>query len=146
MNISFENVMIIVGLFCAIASLAIGIDAGFDILLLGSVLVISGLLGASMSSSTVSLVVAIILSIGYVFLGRKFIKQKFLIATTKTNIDNAVGRVGLVVKDISEDSAGIVKIDSEEWRASSDGGIKAGEKVIVKSVEGVGLNVEKTAK
>lgn len=56
-------------------------------------------------------------------------------------IENLINRVGLVVEEINP--MGQIKIGNEIWRAEGDEFIGEGEKVIIRSMEGLRLKVEK---
>jgi membrane-bound ClpP family serine protease len=56
-------------------------------------------------------------------------------------MESLINRVGLVVEDINP--TGQIKIGTEFWKAESDEFIRKEEKVIVKSIEGLFLKVEK---
>lgn len=56
-------------------------------------------------------------------------------------IENLINRVGLVVEEINP--MGQIKIGNEIWRAEGDEFIGEGEKVIIRSMEGLCLKVEK---
>ena len=62
-----------------------------------------------------------------------------------TNIDAVIGKRGFIVKEITPQEVGIVKVKGEEWTAVSlndNETIKIGSEVVVKSIEGVKLIVE----
>lgn len=63
-----------------------------------------------------------------------------------TNYDRVLGQHGEVIKKISSDSYGEVKVIGTIWTAVSDDEIDVGEKVIVKRVDGVKLVVEREEK
>jgi len=54
-----------------------------------------------------------------------------------------VGKTGLAKTDLTAGGSGIVLIASDIWNATSDEAIRAGEKVVVTSIEGVKVNVRK---
>jgi membrane protein implicated in regulation of membrane protease activity len=64
-----------------------------------------------------------------------------------TNVDQVLGRTGLVTERIAPHAAGMVRVGDELWRASlknDDEGaaaIEPGATVVVDSVEGVTLKV-----
>lgn len=71
---------------------------------------------------------------------RKFIKMK----EVKTNADRLVGMTAIVTEDICNEKAqGAVKISGITWTARSEDGSKiaAGEKVIIRKIEGSKLIV-----
>jgi membrane protein implicated in regulation of membrane protease activity len=69
--------------------------------------------------------------------------DKLKIGSIKTNADSLVGRKALVVKEISADEKGQVKINGQIWTAAaSDGGsIKENSTVLIEKIEGVTLFV-----
>jgi len=65
------------------------------------------------------------------------------IISYKTNIDKLIGQKAVVVRSITPDTAGLVRINDEDWRASSDDVLFEKDKCTVDSVEGVTLLVSK---
>ena len=63
-----------------------------------------------------------------------------------TNIDKLHGKTGVIIRTVTSDTAGMVRLDDEDWRAVSDELIYEKEKVKIKSIEGVSLIVEKIKK
>jgi membrane protein implicated in regulation of membrane protease activity len=61
----------------------------------------------------------------------------------KTNIDAVMGKHGVVYRHITRTEAGFVKVESEEWRASSSEEIGEGEEIEVIGVKGVTLQVRR---
>ncbi len=61
----------------------------------------------------------------------------------KTNIDAIFGKRGIVHQRITRAEAGFVKVESEEWRASSKEDIEEGQEIEVIGVGGVTLQVRK---
>ncbi|MFC2000226.1 NfeD family protein [Chloroflexota bacterium] len=61
----------------------------------------------------------------------------------KTNIDAVIGKRGIVYQRITRIEAGFVKLENEEWRASSKEDIEEGEEIEVVSVKGVTLQVRR---
>ncbi|MBQ4630564.1 MAG: NfeD family protein [Clostridia bacterium] len=75
-----------------------------------------------------------------------FIKKHRQQKSVATNYDMIIGKTAIVTDDISGDKfAGSVKVGGKEWSAVSETGddIYAGEKVVVKSISGVKLVVDK---
>lgn len=143
LEISPFLLFIIAGLILIASELLIGIEAGFDLVLLGTILIISGITGNFTGDLTSSIITAAVLSVVYIAFGRQIVKRKLTVKTQKTNIDNMIGKIGTVLTKISPDSAGQIKLDSEKWRASADQTINPDEKVKVVSIEGVTMHVEK---
>jgi membrane protein implicated in regulation of membrane protease activity len=129
-----------------LAELVLGIQTGFDLLLIGSIMVISGLVGLFTGSETLMLLLAIGLSVLYIAVGRKRIRQKITTVTKKTNIDKLMGATGTVVRDINPDTAGLVRVNDERWRASAEEVLYEGDTVVIEGIEGVTVIVHKLQK
>ncbi|NMB57259.1 hypothetical protein GYA19_04995 [Candidatus Beckwithbacteria bacterium] len=140
------NLFLLLGLVFIFSELFIGINTGFELVLLGSIFILSSIVGIVFGNITIMFILIIVLSIIYFFYGRKMIKKQIIVLTHKTNIDNLIGRTAIVTKNIDKHEAGRVKIDNEEWRAVSSGKFDAGDKVKINSVEGVSVVVEKIEK
>ena len=74
---------------------------------------------------------------------KPLLKAFHLTELIPTNTDRLIGKEGEVVKTISFNEYGRVKIFGENWMAASDETIKEGSKVIIKRIEGAKLIVEK---
>lgn len=61
----------------------------------------------------------------------------------KSNVDALIGQVGLVSKAIDPDLGGQIIIQGETWRVTADNAIGLNEKVIIRSVSGTKLHVER---
>ncbi len=142
---TISQLIVIAGLIFIFAELLVGIEAGFDLVVIGSILVLSGFLGTA-TNTTIALIAAIILALVYVFYGRTFVKKKVIIATHKTNIDKLIGKKAIVIRSITPDTTGIVRTNDEDWRATSTETLFEKDKVIIESIEGVTLHVKKTTK
>lgn len=130
----------ILGLILVFSELFIGIETGFDLVIIGSILILSGLLG-TVTSLTVTLVAAMVLAVLYFIFGRKMIKNRLVVTTKKTNIDKLIGKTGIVIRSITPDTPGLVRIDDEDWRANADETLFEKDKIVVESIEGVTLKV-----
>ena len=62
---------------------------------------------------------------------------------TPTNLDRVIGKEGVVIKDISKNSYGEVKVGGSIWTATSANNIKKDSQVKVLKIDGVKLVVEK---
>lgn len=62
---------------------------------------------------------------------------------TPTNLDRVIGKEGVVIKDISKNSYGGVKVGGSVWTATSTKNIKKDSQVKVLKIDGVKLVVEK---
>lgn len=140
-EINPNNALIIVGIIAIAAELFLGVSTGFDLLIIGVIGVVSGLLGMLSGSVEIALVSISALSVAYIFVGRAFIKSKLTLTTRKTNIDAVIGKKGIIVKKITPSTAGQVKVEGEIWRAEADVAIDEGTEITVNSVSGVTLRV-----
>jgi len=136
------NILIMLGILAIIVEIILGAVTGFELLIIGIVFVIGGVVGMLTGSMMFAIVAIIILTLGYIFFARKMIKQVLHITTTKTNTDSIIGEVANVVADIKISAPGQVKIEGEIWRAESTKDISKGKKVKIISVSGVTLKVE----
>lgn len=137
------NLLAVAGLFLVALELFLGVQTGFDFVVIGTILIIGGLVGSATSSLTVGLLLSIALSVIYVVVGRNSIRQKIVVMTHKTNIDKLVGSRGIVVRSLTPDTPGLVRVGDEDWRAESDDVLFEKDKVQVVSLSGVTLKVKK---
>jgi membrane protein implicated in regulation of membrane protease activity len=137
--------LVIAGVLCAAAELALGAATGFDLALVGASLAAGGILGLLMVSWRVGLISAAIFALIYFALLRNWLKAKLHIKEQATNVDAIVGKSGVVTKRIAQSDCGIVKVGSEEWRAElaqpGDAAREIGASVQIVSVEGVTVKV-----
>ncbi len=140
------QLFVVIGLLMVLAELVLGIQTGFDLLLIGSIMVLSGFVGLLTGSELLMLLIAITLSVLYIAVGRKRIRQKITVVAKKTNIDKVLGATGTVERSINPDTAGIVRIDDEKWRASADEVLYEGDTVTIEAIEGVTVIVRKLSK
>jgi len=138
-----EQMFIVIGLLLALLELVMGIATGFDLVLVGTILIIGGFLGNIFQNTYITLGSSIVLGVAYLWFGRSFIKQKLIIVTKHTNIDKLISKTGVVVRSITPDTAGMVRVGDEDWRASSDDVLYEKDKITVKMIEGVTLIVKK---
>lgn len=143
--LTIPQLIVIFGLILIFAELFVGIDAGFDLVLIGSILILGGFSGIAWGTAA-ALIISSLLSIAYIMYGRTFIKKKIIVLTHKTNIDALVGKKGVVVRSITPDTAGMVRLDDEDWRATSPDTLFEKDKIEVLSLEGVTLKVKKLIK
>jgi len=138
--------LVIVGVLCAAAELALGAITGFDLALIGASLAAGGIVGLLTVSWYAGLISAAAFAFVYFVLFRRWLKQKLHVADRASNVDAVVGKSGFVTKRIAPSDCGIVKVGSEEWRAElaqSDGAVREiGAAVQVVAVEGVTLKVK----
>ena len=68
-------------------------------------------------------------------------KSKLKIQTKSTNIENLIGKRGVVTQEIGLHKAGQIKVGSEVWRATSDHKISEGTEVKIEEIHGVSAHV-----
>lgn len=134
-------ILIALGIVAIIIELLLGAATGFDLLIIGIVFVVSGVLGVVFHSFFVAMGFVIFLLLLYVFVGRKIVKNTLSIDTKKTNIDSILGKKGVVVKKITPHHPGQVKVEGEIWRAESEDTIDVHREVLIQSVTGITLKV-----
>lgn len=141
--LKLEQVFIIIGLLLMILELVMGVASGFDLVIIGIILILGGFMGGFFNSIYITLGITTLLGVLYLWLGRTTIKKKIIVATKHTNIDKLIGKKGVVIRTITPDTAGLIRVEDEDWRASSGEVVYEKEKVEVLSIEGVTLIVKK---
>ena len=136
-------IFVIVGLLFALVELIIGVETGLDLVFIGSAFILGGLVTWPFHSWILTVIVTGIICIAYVALGRRYVHRWTAVRKSRTNIDAIIGRGGIVLRDISKNIDGLVKVGNEKWRARAEEDIKEGGEVVVTSVRGVTLIVEK---
>ena len=129
------------GLLFVILELLIGVETGLDLVILGSVFIIGGLITWPADSWIFTVIIITILSVAYLILGRKYVHKRMLFKEEKTNIDTIIGKEGVVLRTINDADEGLVKVGYEEWRARSKEDIPEGTEIIVTEIAGVTLTV-----
>lgn len=136
-------IFLAVGLVFVIMELMMGVDTGLDLVILGSVFVIGGLITWPTGSWIITAIVISVLSVAYLVLGRRYVHSRMLVKDEKTNVDTLIGKSGVVLQAITEYSQGLVKVGYEEWRARAEEEIPEGTDIIVTEISGVTLTVQK---
>ncbi len=138
-------IFVIIGLVLILLELVIGVETtGFDLVFLGSALVLGGLVTWPANSFVVTTVVVAVICVAYMAIGRRYVHRWAAVRKSKTNVDAIVGRTGIVVRVISRNVDGRVKVGSEDWRARATEDIEEGAEVVVTEIAGATLIVEKT--
>jgi membrane protein implicated in regulation of membrane protease activity len=145
-QITVPQLFVIAGLLLVLAELLVGIQTGFDLVLIGSILIVSGFVGILLDNVVLMLILASVLSVLYIAVGRNKIRQRITTVTKKTNIDKLIGAGGVVVRSITPDTAGLVRVNDEDWRASAEEVLYEKDSIIVEGIEGVTLIVRKLGK
>ncbi len=136
-------VFVIVGLLFVLLELIVGVETGLDLVVIGSAFIVGGLVTWPFHSWLLTVIVTSIICVAYVALGRRYAHRWTAVKKTRTNIDAIIGRQGIVLKSIARNVNGLVKVGNEQWRARAEEDIKEGDEIVVTSVSGVTLNVEK---
>jgi len=136
-------VFVIVGLFLVLLELIIGVETGLDLVVIGSAFILGGLVTLPFNSWLITLIVTSVICVAYVALGRRYVHRWTTVKKAKTNIDAIIGRQGIVLKSIAKNVDGLVKVGNEQWRARAEEDIREGDEIVVTSVSGVTLIVEK---
>jgi membrane protein implicated in regulation of membrane protease activity len=134
----------IVGLLLSMIELLIGVDTGLDLVFIGSSLFLGGLVTWPFHSWELTVIVAGVICIAYVTIGRRYVHRWTTTKKEKTNIDTIIGKQGIVVKDVGRNVNGLVKVGNEQWRAIAEEEIKEGNEIEVVEIKGVTLTVRKT--
>lgn len=94
----------------------------------------------------VQLVVFLVVSILSLALTRPMAVEVLHVKRTRTNADSVIGMMGVVIRRIDNiEGAGRVTVNGLDWSARSDDGapIEEHENVLIKSIEGVKVIVER---
>ena len=122
----------------------VSVAAGFDLLFIGSIFIIGGLVTWPFHSAVLTLIVTSLICVAYVALGRRYVHRWTAVKKEKSNIDAIIGRRGIVLKSMAKYVDGQVKIDNQRWRARAEEDIQEGDEIVVTGVSGATLIVEKT--
>ena len=136
-------VFIIVGLLFVLLELFVGVETGLDLVFIGSAFILGGIATLPFNSWVLTVIVTSVICIAYVALGRRYVHRWTAVRKAKTNIDIIIGKRGIVLRNIARNVDGSVKVGNEQWKARADEDIRKGDEVVVTSVSGVTLIVEK---
>jgi membrane protein implicated in regulation of membrane protease activity len=142
----YNWILIIGGALLVLLEVILGAATGFDFLLIGSAMVLGGVLGLVTGSAMLGAATAGVLALLYVFLGRRRIRRRLMRKSVESNTDALLGRTARVVGAITDARAGRIRVDGEEWRAEAAGPIRGpieeGRTVRVVRIDGVTVFVE----
>lgn len=136
-----NTILILLGIGAIIIEVVLGAATGFDLFLAGIFFIFGGLIGRYTGSETYAFIVIFALTLFYILVGRRIVRDRLSIGQTKSGVDNLMGKSARVVKSIKKGKPGQVKVDGEIWRAISNKDIDEGESVMIQSVSGVTLQV-----
>ena len=143
MNPVINWALIIAGAILIIVEVILGAISGFDFLLIGSAILLGGVVGLAAHSGTIGLAAGGVLSLVYVFVGRKRVRNRLRRPGIPSNTDAVLGRTALVVKDITAREAGQIKLEGEEWRALPDLDGEAGDPAEIRYPAGARVRVSR---
>ena len=92
------------------------------------------------------LIMFIVISIIALLITKPLVKKFRKTDIVPTNLDRVIGKRADVIKEITADKYGEVKVLGVVWTAAGVGNFKVGAKVVVKGIDGVKLIVEKEEK
>ena len=138
--------LVIVGVLCAAAELALGALTGFDLALVGASLAAGGAIGLLTQSWHLGLISAAAFAVLYFALFRRWLKAKLYVKDQPSNVDAKAGQSNVSNHLGCLRDCGLVKVGSEEWRAElvqpAESAREVGADVQIVSVEGVTLKVK----
>jgi len=143
-NLWLWLIFVIVGVVFVLLELVIGVETGFDLVFIGSAFILGGLASWPFHSWLLALIITGLICVAYVAIGRRYVHRWTAVSNAKTNIDAIIGREGIVLKNIAKNADGLVKVGNEQWRGRAEEDIKKGEEIVVTSVSGATLIVNKT--
>ncbi len=148
MSETFVNQAIVIfGLVLIVLELFFNLDTGFDLLIFGTIIILSGFFGLIFSSIWLTLGLITLVSLLYIFFLRKKFKEKIVRPLEETySIDALIGTTATVTQEISPKKTGKIKLNGQIWRARSKARCKVGEKVKVEKIKGITLFVKKGTK
>ncbi len=139
-------VLIIGGAVLILLEVLLGAATGFDFLLIGSALVLGGVLGLVLKSSVTGFAAAGVLALAYVFVGRRRVRSRLGRPGLASNTDFLIGKTVRVVEPIRTGHPGRVKYEGEVWRAEltqpSESTLDSGKDARVVRIDGVTVFVE----
>ena len=94
-------------------------------------------------SILIQVIVFLVVSVVSLLLTKPVMKAFKKFDVQPTNSDRVIGKTGEIIKAISENEYGEVKVFGNVWTATSNQDISVGDKVKVVSIDGVKLIVEK---
>lgn len=145
MTLSWNWALVLTGAVLILIEAALGGFAGFDLVLIGSALVVGGGIGLLAHSTALGFGAASVLAIAYIAVGRRWVRARIRTAHVPSNTDALIGLTGLVVQRITPHEPGQVRVRDEVWRAvpapDASGPFEPGAVVRVESVDGVTLRV-----
>jgi membrane protein implicated in regulation of membrane protease activity len=145
MGSGWNWLLLVTGAVFILVEVAFGGFAGFDLILIGSAFLLGGGVGLLAHSPALGLLVASALCVGYIAVGRRWVRARLKSQTVTSNADALLGQRAMVTARVAEHAPGQVKVKDEVWRAVPAPGVsgpfEAGAVVTVEGVDGVTLRV-----
>ena len=145
MGSGWNWLLLVTGAVFILVEVTFGGFAGFDLILIGSAFLLGGGVGLLTHSPVTGLLVASGLCVGYIAVGRRWVRARLKNRTVPSNADALLGQRAMVTARVAEHSPGEVKVKDEVWRAvpapGASGPFEAGAVVTVEGVDGVTLSV-----
>ncbi len=136
-------IFIVVGLLLVLLELIVGVETGLDLVFIGSAFILGGLITWPLQLWWWTVIITSVICIAYIAIGRRYIHRWTAVKKAKTNIDAIIGRTGIVTQSIAKNFDGRVRVGNEQWRARAEEDIGKGDEIVVTSVSGATLIVEK---
>ena len=137
--------LLVAGAVLILVEVAFGGFAGFDLVLIGSAFVLGGLIGLVSGNAVLGTLVASLLCLVYIAIGRRWVRSRLKHKNVPSNTDALLGERAMVVVRVAEHAPGQVKVRGEVWRAvpapGASGPFEQGSVVTVEDVDGVTLQV-----
>lgn len=146
MMVDWSWVLILAGALLVLIEVAFGGFAGFDLVLIGSALVLGGAVGLLAGSASTGFIVASALCIAYIVIGRRWVRARMVKGKhTSSNVDALIGASAVVTQRVGAHEPGMIRVDGEIWRAvpaeGASGPFEPGAVVTVAAIDGVTLQV-----
>lgn len=146
MELDWNWALLIGGALLILVEVALGGFAGFDLVLIGSAFMLGGIVGLWTDNTNLAWIVAAVLCVAYLLVGRRWIRKNLRVKSVPSNADALLGQSGVVTTRVQTHEFGRVKIQSEEWLAAPAAGVtgplEPGTVVTVEAVDGVTLKVK----
>jgi len=145
MNSIWNWVLVVAGALLVLVEVAFGGFAGFDLVLIGSAFIIGGAAGFVLHNPALGFVVAAVLCLLYIGVGRRLVRKRMHTQPVPSNADALLGLKGIVTQRVAPHTPGQIRVRDEVWRAALaagiDGPLENGTEVTVTAVDGVTLQV-----
>lgn len=139
---NISSIIAMLGAIFVAIEVLMGAPLGFELLILGVILLIASIVMFFTGSIYITIAVAVCLILFYIFYARSQVRSYLAVNTLNTNVDALIGEKAIVIEEISAKAVGKIKINGEIWRAQSNKLCLKNSCVKIISVSGVTLKVE----